>query len=187
MKKLSLIATLLLAVLLLQECKKDTITATATSNTLLFAVINDTTWDADTINATLTYNSAANNKVLSFIATGKNRELNMVVTQKKSVNTTGFPLSSFTADSAATNTFSYSLLQKNQSGNYVYQPQGTVQPGSGTLIVTAIDSVKKEITGTFSFTALQNNYDTSGNIVSVTVSQISAGAFNKMPYTFKSN
>ena len=41
MKKLSLIATLIIAVLLLQKCKTDTVTATATSSNTMFAVINE--------------------------------------------------------------------------------------------------------------------------------------------------
>jgi len=186
MKKISLIVTLLLAVLLLQKCKKDTETASAMSSTLLFAVINDTTWNADTVNAVITYNSATKTKVLSCSAVGNNKEVSMSVTQTVNAqNTAGFPVNTiFNADAIGTNLFSYYTAQKNSSGVFVLAQLGTVAPGSGTLNVSAIDSVKKSITGTFSFTSIKDNYDSSGVYISTTVSQINAGAFNNMPYTF---
>ena len=188
MKKISLIATLLLAVLLLQKCKKDTVTATATSSTTLFATINDTLWNADTINASITYNSATKNKVFTCTGIANNKEINFSCTQTtNAINTAGFPLTVFNADAAGNNTFSFFTAQKNTSGNYVFVKQGTVSAGSGNITVTAIDSVKKLITGVYAFTSIQNNYDNSGNIISVSVSQVSAGAFNSMPYTFNSN
>jgi hypothetical protein len=188
MKKISLIITLLLAVLLLQKCKKDTETATAMSSTLLFAVINDTTWNADTVKAVITYNSATKTKVLSCSAVGNNKEVSMSVTQSvNALNTAGFPLNTiFNADAIGTNLFSYYTAQKNSSGVFVLTQLGTVAPGSGTLNISAIDSVKKMVTGTFSFTSIKDNYDSNGVYVSTTVSQINAGAFNNMPYTFVS-
>ncbi len=187
MKKISLIATLLLAVLLLQKCKKDTVTATASSSTTLFATINDTLWNADTINASITYNSATKNKVFTCTGIGNNKEINMACTQTNAINTAGFPLTVFNADAAGNNTFSFFMAQKNTSGNYVFVQQGAVSAGSGNITITAVDSVKKLITGVYAFTSIQNNLDNNGNIISVTVSQISAGAFNAMPYTFTSN
>ena len=65
MKKFSLIATLLFAVLLLQNCKKDTVTATTISTAQIIATINDTTWTADTVHAVLTYTAATKNKVFT--------------------------------------------------------------------------------------------------------------------------
>ena len=188
MKKLSVIATLLLAVLLLQKCTKDTISATATSSTLLFAVINDTTWNADTIKASITYNAANNTKVFACNAVGNNKGVSLAVTQTiGATNTDGFPIASnFKADAAGNNTFVFNTIQRNQQGNLTLAPMGTVAPGSGSLYISAIDSVKKTVTGTFSFTSILNNYDGSGNVTSTTVSQIAAGAFNNLPYTFSS-
>ena len=187
MKKISLIATLLLAVLLLQKCTKDTVTATATSSTTLFATINDTLWNADTIKASITYSSATKNKVFTCTGIANNKEINMSCTQTNAINTAGFPLIAFNADAAGNNTFSFFMAQKNTSGNYVFVQQGTVAAGSGNITVTAIDSVKKLITGIYAFTSIHNNLDNNGNTISVTVSQVSAGAFNSMPYTFTSN
>jgi len=182
MKKLSLIALLLSAVLLLQNCKKDTISATATSSATMFAVINDTTWNAQTINTTITYNAATKSKVINCTAAANNKELSMLVTQANASNSAGFPLNTYNANASGTIAFSYLTKQNN-----AYVPLGTVAAGSGTFVITAIDSVKKQMTGTFSFTALKNNYDNSGNIVSVTISEVADGAFNNMPYTFTSN
>ncbi|MFI5138371.1 MAG: hypothetical protein ACHQIM_11155 [Sphingobacteriales bacterium] len=186
MKKFSLIATLLSAVLLLQKCTKDTVSASAQSSTLLFAVINDTTWNAATVNTSLTYNSATKTKVLACTAIGANKEVNFSVTQiNNAINTTGFPLATFNADSLK-NGIQYNTFSFLTNGSGGYTQQGIVAGGSGTVIVSAIDSVKKVITGTFSFLAKQNNYDANGNIVSVTINGIQSGSFNNMPYTFTS-
>ena len=171
----------------LQKCKKDTVTATATSSTTLFATINDTLWNADTIKASITYNSTTKSKVFACTGIANNKEINISCTQTNATNTAGFPLSVFNADAAGNNTFSFFMAQKNPAGNYVFVQQGTVAAGSGNITVTAVDSVKKLITGIYAFTSIQNNYDNNGNIISVSVSQVTAGAFNSMPYTFTSN
>jgi len=187
MKKILLIASLISVVLLLQNCKKDTVTATATSTQTLFADINDSTWTPDTLSASITYNSVAKTKVFSFGGAIDNKAIAISVTQKIATNTPGFILTTYTADSAATNNFAYLTLQVNKTGTFVYVPVGTVGPGSGNVIVTAIDSVKKVITGTFAFTARKVTYDSNGDISSIFVKQISLGAFNNLPYTFKTN
>jgi len=183
MKRLSLIATLILAVLLLQNCKKDTITETATSSNTLFAVINDTTWSATKINASLTYNAAAKTKVFTCTGFATNQEVAFTITATNQTdNSASFPVQSFSDDGVAT-TFAY--LTSTGSGNYVQQ--GQVTPQSGTIIFTAVDAVKKVCSGTFYFTTTQNNYDGHGNIVSITKNEVFDGAFNNMPYTFTSN
>jgi hypothetical protein len=187
MKRISLIAALFLGILLLENCKRDTIVATANSSALMFAIINDTVWTADTVNATITYNSATKTKVFACSGNYINQQLNIYATQNNSTNTPGFPLATFNVNATTDVAFSYDTKQKNLSGVYVFTPVGTVGPGSGTVTVTAIDSVKKLITGTFSFAAIRNNYDNNGNIVSVYRAEITQGAFNKLPYTFVSN
>jgi hypothetical protein len=187
MKKFSLIAILLVVVLFLQNCKKDVISASTLSNTTLFASINDTTWTADTVNAAITYNSATKTKVFTCTGIAVNKEINILVTQNNAGNTAGFPLGTYNVDATSNVAFSYYTMQKNSSGNLVFAPQGTVNPGSGSITISAIDSVKKQITGTFSFISLKDNYDSMGNILSVNLATVSAGAFNSLPYTFKSN
>ena len=187
MKKISLIAALLLAVLLLQNCKKDVFTASTTSTEPMIALINDTTWVSDTIKAAVTYNSATNTKVFTCTGISNNKQINLYATQLYAGNTPGFALSTYNVNANSNVAMSYEYPQLNLSGQLVLMPQGTVAPGSGTIVVTAIDSVKKQITGTFSFNSIKNNYDTNGNIVSVTVASITSGGFNNVPYTFTSN
>src|ERR1700755_2579557 len=103
MKKILLVCSLISAVLLLQNCKKDTVTATATSTQVLFADINDSTWTPDTLSAAVTYNSIAKTKVFSLVAQADNKQVKISVTQKNSANTTGFPLNVYNADAAGTN------------------------------------------------------------------------------------
>ncbi len=181
MKRLSLIITLLLAVLLLQNCKKDTFTETATSSNTLFAVINDTTWTATNIQASLTYNAATKTKVFTCTGIATNQKVIFNVTATHASNSGSFPLQTFQAD-GSTITFAYQ--RANSSGTYL--DQGTVGT-SGSVQFTAVDSVAHKCSGIFNCIARHNNYDNSGNIVSVTINEVNNGAFNDLPYTFTSN
>jgi hypothetical protein len=182
MKKIYLIVTLISAVLLLQNCKKDTVVATASSTAILFAQINDTTWNPTTINAAINYNSALQTK--SFVCTGSTatQQVNFSVALATSSNTAGFPLNTYNVNTTGNVNMAYNIFS-----NGVYIPQGTVGVGSGSIIITAVDSVKKVITGTYSFTSVKNNYDGNGNIISTNIAEVSQGAFNSMPYTFTAN
>ncbi|WP_259068002.1 DUF6252 family protein [Mucilaginibacter sp. X4EP1] len=189
MKKISLIATLILAVLLLQNCKKDTATATTTSTEPMIAIINDTTWIAskDSVKAAIVYNSAAQTKVLTCQGTSNNKQINLYVTQHNVGNTTGFPLNTYNINSTTDNEMSYWVPQRNSQGVVVLAPLGSTSPGGGTLTVIAVDSVNKVISGTFSFSTILNHYDNNGNITSITSTSIQAGGFNNVPYTLTSN
>jgi len=192
MKKLSLIATLLFAALLLQECKKDTYTSTASSTFALIAVINDSTWTTDTVNASITYSAANKGKVFSIVGTGNNKKIVFSFFQPSAGPTTGFPLQTYNVNDSTNmngteNVAAYFTGQKNSLGVYSFTQQGTVYAGSGSVIISAIDSVKKQITGTFSFTTKSTNYDSQGNIISTNINQIQDGGFNNLQYTFVSN
>jgi len=182
MKKISLIAMLLLAVLLFQECTKDTVSETATSTEQLLAVINDSTWVGDTIKASVTYSAATSSKLFTCQGIGDNKEINFSVLQANVPSTPGFPLQTYNVNSTTNVAMSYFTSEKNSIGTYVFYQQGNVQAGSGTITITAVDSVKKLITGTFSFTTLRDNSDGT-----TTINGIQAGGFNDLPYTFISN
>jgi hypothetical protein len=184
MKKFSLIAILFSAILLLENCKKDTVVATATSTNFFIANIKDSTWYTDTVSATLTFNSATNTKTFACSGTSISKELAISVTTKSSANSAGFPIGTYNVDATSNLVMNYLTLQKDANGNLVYTPVGVVNPGSGTIAISAVDSVKHVITGTFSFTTLKNNYDGNGNITSISVAAIAAGGINSMPYTF---
>jgi hypothetical protein len=171
MKKLSLIIFLFLGVLLLERCRKDIVTETATSNNTLFATINDTAWSGDTITAALQYHSATATKVFTATGISDNKEVNIQITQTDAYNSAGIPLQTFTSN-GTTSTFSYATSEKNSSGVVTWYPQGMVAASSGTLTFSLIDSVKHQVSGTF---------------MSVTFNLVQNGAFNNMPYTFTSN
>lgn len=183
MKKFSLIVCFLGLILFFENCKKDTVYATATSTKTLIADINDSTWIADTINASINFH--ANQKTFSFAGFSNNKEVTVSIT-KTLVNSAGFPLGTYTTQDSLHVLMSYLKYQKDSTGNYSYIPVGNVTPGSGTVTITAIDSVKKQITGTFNLTTVKNIKDSNNNY-SVYVQEVTAGGFNSMPYTFTSN
>ena len=187
MKKISLIAILLSGILFLENCKKDTVVATATATNLMIANIKDSTWFTDTVTSSLVYNSIAKTKTFTCEGTAFNRRITISLTGASSSNTSGFPLGTYIVDSTPKVTVAFSTPKRNGAGEIVYTPNGTVAPGSGKVIVTAVDSVKNQMTGTFNFTTLVNNYDSHGNVISVSVAVITGGGFNKVPYTFTSN
>ncbi len=188
MNKLRLPATLLLFALIafiVQSCNKDSVTGIGYTTAPYQANIDGTTWVPDTASMALVYNSAAGTKTLSFIGQKNTRQVLFSVTIPNT-SSTGFPLNTYNID-AVNVTGQYNVQQKNESDQYVFTQQGTVGPNSGNITVTAIDSVKKQITGTFSFLSRATVYDGSGNVLYTTVHNITAGAFTSVPYTFTSN
>jgi hypothetical protein len=106
----------------------------------------------------------------------------MSITLKNADSSNGFTADSYVVDSAATVTIKYNTQQKNDEGAYVFLPHGTVNPGSGTILISSIDPAKNQVTGTFNFTSRSSNPDGS-----LTIDNISGGVFNSIPYTFSSN
>jgi hypothetical protein len=182
MNKLKLITFVLLSAVLIQSCKKDTVTATAYTTDPFQANINGATWaPADSTSSTITYNSAAKTKIFNLSGEKDQKQIIMSIRLNNASNTPGFALATYTVDADAV-AVNFNTIQKNSSGSYVYLPHGTVSPGSGTIVVTAVDSVKKQITGTFNF--YSRSTDSSG---AVTVDNILGGEFTALPYTFTSN
>ncbi len=182
MKKISLIAILFSGVLFLENCKKDTVVATATSTSLMIANIRDSSWYTDTVTASLKYDAVNKTKTFTCVGSANNKKISISLITASSSNTSGFPLGTYNVDATPNLQFALLTPQKAPSGNIEYLPVGTVYPGSGSIIISAVDSVKNQITGTFSFTTRINNPDNS-----VTITQVSIGGINKLPYTFSSN
>ncbi|MBB6126921.1 DUF6252 family protein [Mucilaginibacter lappiensis] len=185
MKKIQLLMLLLLSAICIQSCKKDVTTSASTiSDKILSANINGTAWNPDTVSAAITYNAATKIKTFSVAGIALQQKVSISVAVPNSINTAGFPFATYKVD--ATNNvqlvYSYQTLLGGS-----YDPVGTVEPGSGSVTTTAIDSVKKVITGTYSFTSKQVNKDQNGNIISINVQQILSGTFTNLPYTFVSN
>ncbi|MDO3643340.1 MAG: DUF6252 family protein [Mucilaginibacter sp.] len=182
MKKFSLIAILFLGILFLENCKKDTVAATATATNKMIANIKDSTWFTDTVTSSLVYNSSAKTKTFTCEGTAFNRRITISLTSGSSSNTSGFPLGTYTVDDTPNVLLAFSTPKRNNSGAIVWVPNGSVAPGSGSVVVTKVDSTKNEITGTFTFTTIVNNPDGS-----VSVANVTGGGFNNVPYTFTSN
>ena len=181
MNKLRLFTFLLLAGLFtIESCKKDTIVGSAYTTKPFQANINGSVWAPDTINNTITYSAANKTKTFTLTGTKDQKQIIMNVILNNAANTPGFTAATYTVDASSV------LIDYNtqvlQNGQYVFLPHGTVTPGSGVIIVSSVDSVKKQITGTFNF--YSRSSDANGDI---TVDNILGGEFTNLPYTFTSN
>jgi len=121
------------------------------------------------------------------MGTKDQKQVIMTITLNNASNGSGFSLGTFNVDSAGLVAIKFNTQQKNSEGNYVFLPHGTVTPGSGSIVITAIDSVKRQITGTFNFYSRTTNYDDAGNVISIDVDNIFGGEFNGLPYNFINN
>ena len=184
MNKPRLLIFLLSAIFLIQSCKKDTVSAVAYTTAAFQANINGSAWAPDTISTRITYNP--DTKTKSFFCSGikDQKEVIFSVTLNNSSNTPGFALGTYPIDSLNGVWAQFKTLQQDTHGNYIYLQHGQVEKGSGSVIITAVDSVKKQITGTFAFYSRATTYDNDGNVLSISVDNITGGAFTNLPYTF---
>jgi hypothetical protein len=168
-------------VFLFSACKKDStsVTTTTDSNQTLQAYINGSIWTPDTLSASITYSSSNHTKVFEFGGQKSQKKIDVLLTQSASSNNQSFGLGTYSTVVA-----NYYAQQKDNNGNYVFVQDGTTPAGSASVTITAIDTVKKTITGTFGFTATKNNYDSNGNVVSIDINSATSGVFNALPYTF---
>lgn len=186
MNKLKPIILLILSVIFLQNCKKDTVTATTDSTAPLQAVVNDVTWLPDTLSASINYDATTKTKTFSCEGTFSQKRINVAIKLSNATNDAGFTLGTYTVDDTDNVVMTYSTQQKDGGGNYVFVQTGTVDPGSGTVKITAVDATKKTITGTFSMIVRTRIYDQDGNVISTDINTVSDGIFNSLPYTFSS-
>ena len=186
MKKIYSVACLILVILLFQNCKKSSSTDTTptTPLPLLRANVNGTTWTPDTLNATITYNTALKTKVLSFTGTRDQQRVTCSVTLKNATAANDFTLDDYNVDDTGNPLMVYSAQQKSSNGSYVFVPLATATANNGKVSITAVDNAGGVLTGTFSFTYSKLNYDSNGEVVSVTNYAVTGGTFTKMPYTF---
>jgi hypothetical protein len=165
---------------MIESCKKDTIVGTAYTTKPFQANINGSVWAPDTIVNQITYNSANKTKTYTLEGTKDQKQVIINVILSNASNTPGFTAGTYNVDASSV-LVNYNT-QVLQNGQYVFLPHGTVSAGSGVIIVTSVDSVKKQITGTFNF--YSRSTDTNGD---VTVDNILGGEFTSLPYTFTSN
>ncbi|MBS1531972.1 MAG: hypothetical protein JSU01_16855 [Bacteroidetes bacterium] len=167
---------------IIQSCNKDSVVSTAYTTAAFQANIDGNVWAPDTTSIAVNYSQAAGIKTLVVQGTRQAKQVIFNVTLPNT-NTAGFPLGTYTIDGS-----SVTAQYNTQSvANGPFAPRGTVEPGAGSIIITAVDSVKKQITGTFSFYSRTTNYDNNGNVISIVVDNITGGEFTAVPYTYTSN
>jgi hypothetical protein len=182
--RLSLFLILLASVtFIIQSCNKDAVTSIAYTTAPFQANIDGSVWAPDTASIAVTYNTAANTKTLVVTGTKQAKQVIFTIVVPTTSNTAGFPVGTYTTDGTSI------IAQYNtqQSAGAPFTPNGTVEAGSGVLTVTAVDSVKKQITGTFGLISRTINYDNNGNVLSTTVHNVTNGEFNAVSYIYTSN
>ncbi|SEN47672.1 hypothetical protein SAMN05192574_103283 [Mucilaginibacter gossypiicola] len=187
MRKIQLLMLFVLSAIIFQGCKKDVVTsASTTSDQILAATINGTSWIPDDVTATITYDAATKTKSFDVVGTIDLKRVKWTVTLSdaaSATNVNSFPLSTYRVDTTARVKMAYYTSTDGTS----YAQVGTVEPGSGSIIITSIDPTKNVITGTYSLTAKKVNYNDDGTISSIETSQILGGTFTNLPYTFNVN
>ncbi|AYL96262.1 hypothetical protein HYN43_013590 [Mucilaginibacter celer] len=173
-----------LSAIIFQGCKKDVVTsASVTSDQILAATINGTSWIPDDVTATINYDAGAKTKTFSVVGTADLKRVRWTITLADAASATDvntFPLATYRVD--ATNKLRMAYL--TSADGTVYNQVGTVDAGLGTVIITAIDPTKNVITGTYNLTAKKVNYNPDGTIASIETSQVQGGSFTNLPYTF---
>jgi hypothetical protein len=168
---------------LIQSCNKDAVTSIAYTTAAFQANIDGNVWAPDTTSTVVTYNSAAGTKTLVVSGTKQAKQVIFTVTVPAAANTPGFPLGTYTVDGTSIT----AQFNTQKSAEAPFTPRGTVESGSGTLTVTAIDSVKKQITGTFGLVSRTINYDDNGNVLSTTINNVTGGEFTAVSYIYANN
>ncbi|MFD0794066.1 hypothetical protein ACFQZX_10590 [Mucilaginibacter litoreus] len=186
MKRNLLLSLFVPLFILLFGCKKDKSTDTETTTYKLSAYIGGTIWVPDTLSAGITYNAAAKTKVFNFSGQKDQKKIDAIVYDSSPANDQGFTAGTYQVNGSTNLNFTYYTQVKNTSGEYVFEPFGAVQTGSGTLVITSVNADNKTITGTYNFIARKTNYDAEGNVILVDIANITSGTFTDLPYTFKS-
>jgi hypothetical protein len=183
MRKIQLLMLFVLSAIIFQGCKKDVVTsASTTSDQILAATINGTSWIPDDVTASITYDATAKTKSFDVVGTVDLKRVQWSITLSDATTTTtnAFPLATYKVDA----TDRVKMVYYTSVDGTNYNQVGTVEPGSGTIIITSIDPTKNLITGTYSMTAKKVNYNPDGTIASIETSQILGGSFTNLPYTF---
>jgi hypothetical protein len=180
-EKILFITTLISVVFLLQNCKKNTgVSPGSSTKPTMVASINDSAWIATGISARIDYNVITLTKTFHIYGVSGNKAIDLMTSQNNAGNTPGFQVN----NNNDYPVFDY-LIQPGPDTAF-YAERSTVGTASGgSLLITAVDSVNRTISGTFSFPAFKNIYDSNGYVISEKeFAKISSGKFNSVPYTF---
>jgi hypothetical protein len=176
-----LVAALLLFAALLQNCKKEAAhTPAAPPKQGMYALINDTAWTAVTIEASLEYDGFSTGKTFTCRGTGGKQIIQLIAIQNNVAAGNDFPVGPANGNLA---TFGYYIQPIHRNLTEQNPTPGTTAGTS--LVISAIDTGKRLISGTFTFPQADTAYDAFGNVTAVTKNQIDKGFFKQVPYVYK--
>jgi len=140
-------ATLLLVAALLQNCKKEAVkTPAAPPKQGMYALINDTAWTAVTVTASLEYNGFSTGKTFTCQGTMGGQIIQLIAMQNNVAAGNDFPVGP--ANSELTS-FGYYIMPVHRN---LTEQNPTLGTTAGTsLVITAIDTANRLISGTFKF------------------------------------
>jgi hypothetical protein len=175
-----LITALLLVAALLQSCKKETAHAPAPPPAAgMYALVNDTAWTAVTIAASLEYDRPSTSKVFTLRGTMGDKIIELISTQNNVAAGNNFPIGPANGNFAS---FGYYILPVHRALTEQNPTAGTVNGTS--LVITAIDTTNRLISGTFKFPQADTAYDAIGNVTVVQNNQITNGFFKQVHYVY---
>jgi hypothetical protein len=173
-------AALLFVVALLQNCKKEAAnTLAAPSKQGMYALINDTAWTAVTVAASLEYNGFSTGKIFTCRGTMGNKIIQLTAIQNNVAAGNNFPVGPADGNLA---TFEYYILPVHRE-----LVEQTTTPGTtdgASLVITAIDTANRLISGTFTFPQADSAYDANYNFISAQKNQITKGVFRQVHYVY---
>jgi hypothetical protein len=175
-------AALFFVVALSQNCKKETAAANAPAalpTQGMYALINDTAWTALTVSASLAYNTFSTSKIFTCTGIAGSQMIQLIAAQNDVAAGSDFPVGPANGN---LNSFSYFVLPIHRSLTEQITTPGTTAGAS--LVITAIDSAKRLISGTFTFPSRDSIYDANGNVISVQKNQITNGFFKQVHYVY---
>jgi len=171
-------AALLFIAALLQNCKKEAgNTPAALPTTGMYALINDTAWTAVTVIASLDYDGTG--KTFTCRGTMGNKIIQLIALQNNVAAGNSFPVG---AANGNFDSFGYYILPVHRPLTEQNPTLGTV-PGA-SLVITAIDTTNRLISGTFTFPQADTAYDAVGNVTVVQNNQITNGFFKQVHYVY---
>jgi hypothetical protein len=171
---------LLFVVALLQNCKKEAAnTPAALPKQGMYALINDTAWTAQTVTASLGFNGFNTGKIFTCRGTMGNQMIQLTAIQNNVAAGSDFPVGPANVN---LDSFGYFILPVHRD---LIEQNPTLGTTAGTsLVITAIDSVKRLISGTFTFPQADSVYDANGNVIAVQINQIANGVFKQVHYVY---
>jgi hypothetical protein len=171
---------LLFVAALLQNCKKEAAnTPAALPKQGMYALINDTAWTALTVTASLEYNGLSTGKTFTCQGTRGNQMIQLIAVQNNVAAGNDFPVGPANGNS---DSFGYFILPVHR--NLTEQNTTPGNTAGTSLVITAIDTTKRLISGTFTFPQADSAYDANGNVIAVQKNQITDGFFKQVHYVY---